>query len=208
MKHRVAILVSGSGRHLENFATLAERGALPIEVSLVVCDREGVGALERAQRLGLPLLQLDPERRLDPGSFGERAFEAIRASGAEWVLLAGFLRLLEIPEDYRGKVVNIHPSLLPAFGGKGYYGSRVHRAVLERGCQVSGCTVHLVDEVFDNGPILLQRWCPVEKGDTPETLAQRVFDLELEAFPAAVLQLLQGPGTAARGGVGEQADRP
>jgi len=86
--------------------------------------------------------------------------------------------------------LNIHPSLLPAFGGKGYYGARVHRAVLERGCQVTGCTVHLVDEIYDNGPILLQRWCRVESDDTPTTLAARVFEEELLALPAGIERFL------------------
>ena len=188
--HPFAVLVSGSGRHLENLAALCASGELDARIALVICDRAGVAALERAERLGLPLLHLDPERALDPEAFGERAFAAIREHGAETVVLAGFLRLLQIPEDYQGRVLNIHPSLLPAFGGKGFYGSRVHAAVLARGCQVSGCTVHRVDEVFDNGPILLQRWCPVEPGDTPDSLAARVFELELEAYPEAIRRFL------------------
>ena len=106
------------------------------------------------------------------------------------MVLAGFLKHLWIPQDYRGHVLNIHPSLLPAFGGKGYYGARVHRAVLERGCQVTGCTVHLVDEIYDNGPILLQRWCRVESDDTPTTLAARVFEEELLALPAGIERFL------------------
>ena len=101
-------------------------------------------------------------------------------------MLAGFLKKLWIPDDFAGRVINIHPSLLPAFGGKGCYGMRVHRAVLERGCQVSGCTVHLVDEVYDNGPILLQRWCPVETTDSASDLAARVFAEELIALPEAL----------------------
>ncbi len=124
-------------------------------------------------------------------AYGTRVFEAIRTSGAEAVVLAGFLKKLWIPEDFQGRVINIHPSLLPAFGGKGYYRGKVHRAVQERGCQVTGCTVHLVDEVYDNGPILLQRWCPVEAGDTADTLAARVFQEELLALPIAVLSFLQ-----------------
>ena len=118
--------------------------------------------------------------------YGRRVFGVIRQAEADTVVLAGFLKKLWIPEDFAGRVINIHPSLLPAFGGKGCYGMRVHRAVLERGCQVSGCTVHLVDEVYDNGPILLQRWCPVEPSDTASDLAARVFAEELIALPEAL----------------------
>lgn len=188
--HPLAVLVSGSGRHLENLAALCASGALDAELALVICDRAGVGALERAERLGLPLLHLDPERRLTPEAFAEEAFAAMRERGVQTVVLAGFLRFLVVPPDFQGRVLNIHPSLLPAFGGKGFYGHRVHQAVLDRGCQVSGCTVHLVDEVFDNGPILLQRWCAVEPGDDADRLAQRVFELELEAYPEALRRFL------------------
>ena len=103
-------------------------------------------------------------------------------------MLAGFLKKLWIPEQWQGRVLNIHPSLLPAFGGKGYWGHHVHQAVLDRGCQVSGCTVHLVDDVYDNGPILVQRWCEVRPDDTVETLSRRVFDEELIALPEGLLR--------------------
>ena len=190
MTQSIAILVSGSGRHLENFARLTQNGSLDAKISLALCDRDGVGAIDRARAANLPLVVLDGKRELDTKAFGEAAWDAIRQSGAQTVLLAGFLRLLPIPEDFRGRILNIHPSLLPAFGGKGFYGDRVHQAVLARGCAVTGCTVHLVEEEFDTGPILLQRWCAVESGDTPGDLAQRVFELELEAYPAALRQYL------------------
>lgn len=187
----VAILVSGSGRHLENFARLAREGSLDIEIALVICDRPGVLAIARAEAAHLPLLLLDEERRLPKEAFGAAAFQAIRESGAEFVLLAGFLRLLSIPRDFEGRVLNIHPSLLPAFGGKGFYGDRVHRAVLESGAEQSGCTVHLVDEIFDHGKILLQRTCPVLAGDDAHSLAERVFAVELEAYPEALSRLIE-----------------
>jgi phosphoribosylglycinamide formyltransferase-1 len=107
-------------------------------------------------------------------------------------VLAGFLRKLVVPARWVGRVVNIHPALLPAFGGKGYYGDRVHRAVIERGCQVSGCTVHLVDDEYDHGRVLVQRWCAVETDDTPATLAARVFAEELVALPEALHRLWGG----------------
>jgi len=193
MTHPIAVLVSGSGRHLENFARLATEGSLDVEISLALCDRSGVGAIDRARAANLPLTILDGQRKLDNEAFGVAAWDAIRASGARTVILAGFLRLLPIAEDYRGRILNIHPSLLPAFGGKGFYGDRVHEAVLARGCKVTGCSVHLVEEEFDTGPILLQRWCAVEPGDTPPDLAQRVFELELEAYPTALRDFLSQP---------------
>ena len=188
MSHTLAVLVSGTGRHLENLAELAAdpAGDLDARVGVVVSNRAGVGALERAERLGLRSEVMAGEPGETDEAYGRRVFDAIREVGADTVVLAGFLKKLWIPDDFAGRVLNIHPSLLPAFGGKGYYGMHVHRAVLERGCQVTGCTVHLVDEVYDNGPILLQRWCAVEPGDTPEALAARVFEQELIALPEAL----------------------
>ena len=188
MSHRIAILVSGTGRHLENLAELCgdPASSFEAEIVLVVSNRPGVKALERAARFDLNAEVMAAIEGESDEDYGRRVFAAIRDAGADTVVLAGFLKKLWIPHDYAGRVVNIHPSLLPAFGGKGYYGSRVHQAVLDRGCQVTGCTVHLVDEVYDNGPILLQRWCAVEPGDTASTLAQRVFDEELVALPEAL----------------------
>jgi phosphoribosylglycinamide formyltransferase-1 len=186
--HTLAVLVSGTGRHLENLAELAAdpAGDLDARVGVVVSNRAGVGALERAERLGLRSEVMAGEPGETDEAYGRRVFDVIREVGADTVVLAGFLKKLWIPDDFAGRVLNIHPSLLPAFGGKGYYGMHVHRAVLERGCQVTGCTVHLVDEVYDNGPILLQRWCAVEPGDTAEALAGRVFEQELIALPEAL----------------------
>ena len=184
--HRVAVFVSGTGRHLENFAVLAREGKLAVEVVLALSNKAGVAALDRAARYDVPALVLDPERELDDAEFSARAFAACEEAGAETVLLAGFLRKLIVPAAWEGRVLNIHPSLLPAFGGKGYWGDRVHRAVLERGCWVSGCTVHYVDNEYDNGPILLQRAVDVESGDDVGTLAGRVFEAEVEAYPEAL----------------------
>ena len=186
MSERVAVLVSGTGRHLENFARLAREGELDVEVALALSNREGVAALDRARRFEIPSLVLDPGRELDEAAFGERAFAAIEEADATTVLLAGFLRKLALPERWSGRVLNIHPALLPAFGGKGYWGDRVHRAVLERGCTVSGATVHYVDDEYDHGPILLQRACDVLPDDTVESLAARVFGVELGLYPDAL----------------------
>ncbi|QDV07464.1 Phosphoribosylglycinamide formyltransferase [Planctomycetes bacterium Poly30] len=192
-RYRIAVLVSGTGRHLENLAELSKdpRADFPVDVVLAISNRPGVQALERAERCGVPASVIAPEPDETDEAYGARVFDVIREANVDAVVLAGFLKKLWIPDDHKGRVINIHPSLLPAFGGKGFYGGRVHRAVLERGCQVTGCTVHLVDEIYDNGPILLQRWCPVEPGDTAETLARRVFEEELLALPIGVLSFLE-----------------
>lgn len=188
-KQIVAVLVSGTGRHLENLCSLARAGELNAEIALCISSRPGVLALDRADRAGVPRVVLEKQDDQSDEDYGARIFARIREAGATTVVLAGFLRKLWIPADFRGRVVNVHPSLLPAFGGKGFYGDRVHRAVLSRGCQVTGCTVHLVDEVYDNGPILVQRWCEVHPGDTVKSLAGRVFAEELIALPEGLRRL-------------------
>jgi formyltetrahydrofolate-dependent phosphoribosylglycinamide formyltransferase len=186
MKNKVAVLVSGGGRSLENLASLQESGELSAELSLVVSNNEDAYALERASRLNIPSLVIDPERALSPEQFSERAFQEISAAGCQLVVLAGFLRFLPIPSGWEGRVLNIHPSLLPAFGGKGYYGDKVHAAVLERGVKYTGCTVHYVDNVYDNGPISIQRMIEVKSDDTIESIGARVFQEEMIALPAAI----------------------
>lgn len=191
---RLAVFVSGGGRSLENLAETITQGELNAEIGLVLCNKEGAFALERARRLGIPAELLDPTRELSPDEFSAAAYELCRAHDCGTVVLAGFLRLLRIPSEWEGRVLNIHPSLLPAFGGKGYYGDHVHRAVLERGVQVTGCTVHYVTEEYDAGPVLLQRAIRVNADDTVETLAARVFEEEKLALPQALRSHLEGTG--------------
>ena len=186
MSNKIAVLVSGGGRSLENLARLEAQGDLNAELALVVSDRAGAFAIERAAKLKIPSKTIDASRTLSPPDFSSSIFEAIEDAGCDLVVLAGFLRFLPIPESWTGRVMNIHPSLLPAFGGKGYYGDRVHTAVLERGVKFSGCTVHYVDNVYDNGPIAVQRVIPVQADDTVESLGSRVFEEEKLALPAAI----------------------
>lgn len=183
---RLALFVSGTGRSLENLARLVEEGELDVELGLVLSDRPGIGALERAGRLGIDHLTLPWEKNDSAASYSERAFAAVEARACNRVVLAGFLRLLKLPPAWRGRVMNIHPSLLPKYGGKGYYGDRVHRAVIAAGEPTSGCTVHLIDDHFDRGEILLQREVPVLANDTPETLGSRIFEEEKRALPDAI----------------------
>lgn len=185
-RKRVAVLVSGSGRSLANLAEGIARGELDFDIPLAIASRAGIGALAHAERHGIEALVLDPGRELGPAAYSEAVFGACEARAIDLAVLAGFLRFLPIPPAWEGRVINIHPSLLPAFGGQGFYGLRVHAAVLERGCQFSGCTVHYVTNEYDAGPILLQRCVPVLPDDTPATLAARVFEQELEALPRAI----------------------
>jgi phosphoribosylglycinamide formyltransferase 1 len=194
-KARLAVMLSGSGRTLLNLLEAARSGRLDATVELVIASRECLGA-ERARRAGL-------EELVVPGEIPADRLGAILAEHRiDWVALAGYLKLVAIPPRYRGRIVNIHPALLPAFGGPGMYGHLVHEAVLRAGAAVTGCTVHLCDEAYDRGPIVLQKTCPVLPGDTPETLAARVFALECEAYPAALQQLIEGRASRpAPGGV-------
>lgn len=183
---RLAVLVSGSGRSLENLCERIDAGDLAAGVALVVSNRADAYALERARRRSITALVVDPERQLAPEEFSQRVFAACEAAGADLVVLAGFLRFLPVPAAWEGRVLNIHPSLLPAFGGKGCYGDRVHAAVLARGVQYTGCTVHYVTNEYDAGPILLQKVVPVEPGDDVHALAARVFEAEKIALPEAI----------------------
>ena len=188
---RLAVLLSGSGRTLENLLERIEAGTLPAEVAVVVSSRSGVRGVKIAERAGVPV------RVLPPGGQGieiwsDAVFAACRQARADLVVLAGFLHLVRIPHDFTGRVINIHPSLLPAFGGQGFHGMNVHRAVLERGCTVSGCTVHLVDDEYDHGRVLLQRTVPVLPDDSPESLAARVFAAECRTLPEAIRRIAAG----------------
>lgn len=180
---RLLALLSGGGRTLLNLLDTIEAGELRAEVSGVIASRPCVG-VERAQARGL-------ETQIIRGMIpAQRLLELVREHGASWVVLCGYLQRIDVPNELTGRIVNIHPALLPKFGGPGMYGDRVHRAVLDAGETESGCTVHLCDAEYDTGPIVLQERCPVLPDDTVETLAARVFELECRAYPMALAQLL------------------
>lgn len=188
---RLAVCVSGGGRTLANLLERIGDGRLRAEVALVVASRPGIGAIGIAERAGIETLIAERAGRpVSEHSAG--IFAAIRRARADLAVLAGYLQLLEIPDDYAGKVINIHPSLIPAFCGKGQHGERVHAAALARGVKVSGCTAHYADNTYDTGPIILQRTVPVEDDDTVETLARRVFEAECEALPEAIARHAAG----------------
>jgi len=183
---RIAVLVSGGGRSLENLAGAIARGDVSGRIALVLSNTPKAFALERARRLEIPAVVIDPERKLNPEEFSRDAFAAIESFECDVAVMAGFLRLLRIPERWLGRVMNIHPALLPAFGGKGYYGDRVHEAVLASGVKETGCTVHYVDNVYDHGPVILQRRIDVRPDDTVASLSARVFEEEKLALPEAL----------------------
>jgi formyltetrahydrofolate-dependent phosphoribosylglycinamide formyltransferase len=190
MPLRLAILLSGSGRTLENLLEWIAAGRLGATVEVVIASRGDVRGVGVAQRAGLPTRVL-PQGTHSTAEWSAEIFAACRAAKADLVVMAGFLKLVEIPADFAGRVINIHPALLPAFGGKGFHGMHVHRAVLARGCTVSGCTVHLVDNEYDHGRIILQKTVPVLPDDTPESLAARVFAVECQALPEAIARFSQ-----------------
>ena len=182
-KANLLVMLSGSGRTLVNLAGAIERGELDAKITLVVGSRECIG-IERAKELGL-------RTKVVAGEIPAAELDRL-AGDADWVVLAGYLKLVHVPERLAGKVVNIHPALLPDFGGPGMFGRRVHQAVLDAGRTESGCTVHLCDEKFDTGPIVLQERCPVLPGDDADALAARVFACECAAYPKALQLLIAG----------------
>lgn len=183
---RLAVLLSGSGTTLQNLLDRIADGRLAAAIAVVVSNHADVRGLWRAEQAGIPTAVV---RRVDHASveeFSERIFEHVRKHRAGLVCLAGFLQLVRVPEDFLGRVMNIHPALIPAFCGKGFYGHHVHEAVLASGVKITGCTVHFADNEYDRGPVILQRAVPVMDNDTPETLAARVFEQECEAYPEAI----------------------
>ncbi|TWT50264.1 Phosphoribosylglycinamide formyltransferase [Rubripirellula amarantea] len=185
----IAVFLSGSGRTLANLIHHRDKHDLPIDIKLVISSSGTVKGLNVAREAKIPTLVVRKSEHRDPYEYSHAMFDPCAGSGAELVVMAGFLKHVLIPKAFERKVINIHPSLLPAFGGEGMYGHRVHQAVIDRGVQVSGCTVHYVDNEYDNGPIVLQKSCRVEQTDTADTLAARVFELECEALPEAIRKL-------------------
>lgn len=191
MKSRLAVIASGSGTTLQNLIDRAHDGRLDATVELVVSENRDSGALERGRSAGIASDHL-AWRRGEVAAFSEELFSLCRHHRCDLVVLAGFLKLLHVPPDFHGRVVNVHPSLIPAFCGKGYFGHHVHQAVIDSGVKLTGCTVHFCDNEYDHGPIILQRGVPVRDDDTVETLAHRVQEAEREALPEAINLIHRG----------------
>jgi phosphoribosylglycinamide formyltransferase-1 len=187
----IAVLVSGGGTTLRNLIEKIVAGELPVEIRIVISSNPAAKGLEFARGAGVPTLVVERRGHPDAESFSRAIFEPCRRAGVELVVMGGFLKHVLIPDDFAGRVVNIHPSLIPRHCGHGMYGHHVHAAAIASGDMESGCTVHLVDNHYDQGPILLQRRVPILPGDTPETLAARVFAAECEAYPEAIRLLVE-----------------
>jgi len=183
---RIVVLLSGGGTTLQNILDRIHNKTLAARVVHVIANKPDAYGLVRATQTGIPTSVVTRKSVPSSESFSERIFDICREARAELVCLAGFMQFLPIPADFEHRVMNIHPSLLPAFGGKGMYGHHVHEAVLKFGAKVSGCTVHFADNEYDHGPIIVQRAVPVLPDDTPDRLAARVFVQECEAYPEAI----------------------
>jgi formyltetrahydrofolate-dependent phosphoribosylglycinamide formyltransferase len=189
---RLAVLLSGGGTTLQNLLDRIGDGRLRAEIAVVVANKTDAFGLTRARQAGIPAFVVDRKVCASREEFSARIFDHCRQAGVDLVCLAGFLQLLHIPDDFLNRVLNIHPALIPAFCGKGYHGLAVHRAALEMGVKVSGCTVHFADNEYDHGPIVAQRVVPVLNDDTLESLAARVFAAECEAYPQVIQWYAQG----------------
>lgn len=191
---RLAAFASGGGSNVQAVIDAIDAGTLRAELALVVTDRDGIGVLDRATRHDIPSVVVRPKDFDGSEAFGEALLAAMREHGVDFVALAGYLKHVPaaVVRAFRHRMLNVHPSLLPAFGGAGFYGRRVHEAALDYGVKWSGATVHLVDEAYDTGPIVLQEPVPVHADDTPETLAARVLAVEHRLYPEALRLFADG----------------
>jgi len=183
---RLAVLISGGGTTLRNLLERIAAGELPAEVVQVISSNPQAGGLKIAADAGIPTRVIERRGLASYDAFGTAVFAACRSVQSDLVAMAGLLKYAPVPADFTNRVMNIHPALIPAFCGRGFYGLHVHQAVLDYGAKVSGCTVHFVDNQYDHGPIILQHVVSVEEDDTAESLSARVFAAECEAYPEAI----------------------
>ncbi len=192
----IAVLISGGGTTLRNLIEKIAAGELPVEIRLVISSSPAARGLAYAAEANIRTLVVEKKKSASAAAFSEAIFGPCREAGVQLVVMGGFLKHVLIPPDFENRVVNIHPALLPAFGGKGMYGIKVHQAVLDAGVDTTGCTVHYVDNEYDHGRTILQEVVKVEPGDTAESLQARVFAAECEAYPRALRLLAkQSSGT-------------
>ena len=187
-------MISGSGTNLQALIDNIEKGLINGEISIVISDKKDAFGIQRAKKHGINAVEIDKKNFADKNIFMKAIMDELEKHHVELVVLAGFLSILseDFIEKFRNRIINIHPSLIPAFCGKGYYGQRVHKAALDYGVKVSGATVHFVDEGADTGPIILQEAVKVEDDDTPESLAARILKVEHKLLPQAVKLYCEG----------------
>jgi formyltetrahydrofolate-dependent phosphoribosylglycinamide formyltransferase len=188
---RIAVLLSGAGTSLSNLCERIDAGEVPAEVALVIASKAKAGGLERAQRRGIPAVAIPRREHTDVTGFNDAVHAELDRHDIDLVAMLGFLSRFET-RGFGGRVINVHPALIPAFSGKGYYGHRVHEAVLESGVKVTGATVHFADDEYDHGPIILQEALAVAEDDTPDSLAARVQAVERRLVPEAIRLLAEG----------------
>lgn len=189
---RLGVLISGGGTTLMNILEYIKKGELNAQISLVISSRSDVAGVEKAKNANLPVKIIRKKDYPDTDRFSKAIEDALVSANVDLVIQGGWLCLWKIPPRFEYKVMNIHPALLPSFGGQGMWGHHVHEAVLNSGCKVSGCSVHFCTSEYDKGPIIVQRTCPVEEDDTPDTLAARVFRQECIAYPTAIQLFAEG----------------
>jgi phosphoribosylglycinamide formyltransferase-1 len=188
---KIAALISGGGRTVLNIAEEIRAGRLDADLSVVIASRQCKG-IERCRAAGMEVHLVALNEMPGQQAYCDAIAKILDDAEVDLVIMAGFLSLWRIPPNYVGRVMNIHPALLPRFGGKGMYGHHVHEAVLKHGCKISGCTVHFVDNEYDSGPIIVQKCVPVFDTDSPDDLADRVFEQECKAFPEAIKLFSEG----------------
>jgi phosphoribosylglycinamide formyltransferase-1 len=191
---RLGVLVSGGGTNLQAIINNCREGRVNAEVVVVISDNPEAFALERAQRVSIPAATVNRADFSAKPEFDRAVLKELQQRDVDLVVLAGYMRIVgkKLLEAYRGRMMNIHPALLPSFGGRGMTGLKVHQAVIEHGAKISGCTVHFVDESVDGGPIILQRAVPVLDDDTPETLAHRILAHEHQIYSEAIQLFAEG----------------
>jgi len=190
---RIALFFSGTGGNALNLLEACRDGRIPAEVVLAVASTPKAGGIPRLEAAGIPVRVALRSAHPDDASHSQACYALAEAAGAELIALCGWLKKLEVPPHWEGRIVNIHPGLLPAYGGAGMWGMHVHRAVLAAGASESGCTVHLVDNLYDHGRILAQARVPVLPDDTAETLQRRVYEQEMRLYPMALAEFLETP---------------
>ena len=189
---RVAVLISGSGSTLANLIAYQRRGELPIDFALLISSNPKAGGLRHAEQASIPTEVVARKSFTDQQAHSQQIFGLCRKHDVQLVVMGGYLEHLGIPDDFANRVINIHPALIPAFSGQGYYGLRVHTAAIEYGVKLSGCTVHFVDNQYDHGPIIAQRSCPVLDSDSPQDLQHRIGELERQLYPEVIAAIATG----------------
>jgi formyltetrahydrofolate-dependent phosphoribosylglycinamide formyltransferase len=192
----IAVLVSGHGRgsNMQTIIDACADGRITGKVAVVIGVKDDVPAMERARSQGVPVVTVRPKEFATDEEYGRKLLEVLAEYGVDLICLAGYMRILplEVVQTFQWRIMNTHAALIPSFCGKGMYGEHVHKAVLEYGVKISGCTIHFVDEQYDTGPIIVQKAVPVEEGDTPETLAARILPNEHRAYVEAIQLFAQG----------------